>query len=120
MVYASLPPYVGVHRVVYASLPPMVGIQGGICLPASHGGYTPLGICLPPCLPGYTPWYTMPAPCTPLVEYTLLARARASNGALGSRKRSSLGGPTSWRSGAKKCLSSYARALRVTPLPARE
>ena len=103
--------------------------------------YASLGICLPGwyiCLPTYPPWYTHPVlpvyttlytlvyppctlwvhpPCLPASSCGLLhtrVRRRARDGALGSGPRKALGEESFLRSGARKCLSSYASARRNT------
>ena len=50
----------------------------------------------------------MPATCTLLVEYTLPARVRAGEGALGSGLPKALSRVSFPLSGAEKCLRSYA------------
>ena len=99
-----------VYHPVYASLPPTLGIPLCICLPASLGVHHP-GI--PPCVhhPWVHPVYTTLYGST---WHTLSVCQVSSDEALGSVREISLGEATSPRSGAKKCVRSYARARRIT------
>ena len=75
------------------------------------------------------PWVYHPVhpwvypPCCPVLQRApgpLQVRAWAREEALGSRRRKPAGEETSGLSGAQKCVSSYARARRITRAPAHE
>jgi len=108
--YASLGIYHPVYASLYASLVPW-WVSPLYTSLVPWWVYT-TRVHPPPTHPGYTHLPHHRPHVHGMLVPRLTARRRAVEETLGSRRENPLGGLTSWRSGAKKCLPSYVFCAR--------